>query len=386
MRIGMFADSFLPIYDGVGRVMKAYADNLSGRGHEVYVITALNDTGYRGTLGYEILDFKSFRVSKSLPYRSGFPRKDKHLMQRLDMIDFDILHIHDPAMASRLALRIAKERHIPCVGSFHTKFYDEIRSATGSKLVARAVTRNIAKLYSKCSEVWAVASGTKQTLIDYGCSKDLRIRIMPNGTDIRTLDENMVPDVISKYGIRRDVPVFMFVGRINWNKNIRMVVDALEIYKSKGHEFQFVFVGAGPDFEDCSSYVKSKGLDCDVKMIGFVDDCRILDCLYSVATLMVFPSIFDNSPLAVREAAAMRLPSLVVAGSCSSEGIDDMRNGVLVDNSPESIAAGMERFAFLSDSRRHEICDCAFQTIPKSWSDIAGEVESIYAELIGARC
>ena len=45
MVIGQFGESFIPVFDGVGRVMKAYADTMSARGNEVYVITPMDDTG-----------------------------------------------------------------------------------------------------------------------------------------------------------------------------------------------------------------------------------------------------------------------------------------------------------------------------------------------------
>ena len=41
MNIGQFGEAFIPIYDGVGRVMKAYADTMAKRGHDVYMLLLL---------------------------------------------------------------------------------------------------------------------------------------------------------------------------------------------------------------------------------------------------------------------------------------------------------------------------------------------------------
>ena len=41
MRIGQFSDTFLPIVDGVGRVVYHYATALARRGEECYVIAPM---------------------------------------------------------------------------------------------------------------------------------------------------------------------------------------------------------------------------------------------------------------------------------------------------------------------------------------------------------
>ena len=50
MKIGQFSDTFMPIVDGVGRVVYNYAVNLAALGHECYVVAPCGDTGYRGAL------------------------------------------------------------------------------------------------------------------------------------------------------------------------------------------------------------------------------------------------------------------------------------------------------------------------------------------------
>ena len=52
MRIGQFSESFLPIVDGVGRVVYSYANGLAKGSDECYVIAPQNNTGYRG--GYRV--------------------------------------------------------------------------------------------------------------------------------------------------------------------------------------------------------------------------------------------------------------------------------------------------------------------------------------------
>ena len=57
--------------------------------------------------------------------------------------------------------------------------------------------------------------------------------------------------------------------------------------------------------------------------------------LYHRADLLVFPSIYDNAPMVLREAAAMGTPAVVVRGSCSAEGITDGENGFICADDSE---------------------------------------------------
>ena len=52
LKIGEFTDSFIPIIDGVGRVVLAYCEHLGKRDNEVYAIAPMADTGYRGRYNF----------------------------------------------------------------------------------------------------------------------------------------------------------------------------------------------------------------------------------------------------------------------------------------------------------------------------------------------
>ena len=71
LRIGQFTDTFLPIVDGVGRVVKAYAENLCRLGHQVAVVAPMYDTGFRGGFPYELVEFNAKALPGLKQYRIG---------------------------------------------------------------------------------------------------------------------------------------------------------------------------------------------------------------------------------------------------------------------------------------------------------------------------
>ena len=71
LRIGEFTDTFLPVVDGVGRVVQAYAETLSAMGHQVTVVAPMYDTGARGGFPFELLDFIATPLPGMKQYRLG---------------------------------------------------------------------------------------------------------------------------------------------------------------------------------------------------------------------------------------------------------------------------------------------------------------------------
>lgn len=365
MKIGQFGESFIPVFDGVGRVMKAYAETMAKRGEEVYVITPMYDTGYRGGLPYEIVDFNSMELSKKIPWRIGLDSLDPHFLARMRQIDLDIVHVHGPVFAGNVGLNIAKKRHLPIVGSFHTKFYDDILQFTGVKTIAKVGSQAVADFFSKCDEVWAVSEGTGETLREYGYKG--QIIVMPNGSNRRVLNIAKVPEVRQQYGIRTDVPVLLFVGQISWKKNLARVIEACSILKKQGTAFQLVMAGRGPDEEAIRQRIAELDIVEESVFTGHLTDTETLDALYSIADLFVFPSIYDNAPMVVREAAAQRTPTLASAGSCTAEVITDGENGIISKDESPAVAQAITDYLALPSEKRKAMGDKAYETIPIPW-------------------
>lgn len=85
--------------------------------------------------------------------------------------------------------------------------------------------------------------------------------------------------------------------------------------------------------------INSYGLQDKVKLLGLVSDRSRLKAIDAAADLFLFPSLYDNAPLVVREAAAMHTPSVMIGGSTASEVICDGQNGFLAANDPQSYAS-----------------------------------------------
>ena len=375
MVIGEFCDCYPPHIDGVGTVVSAYARELS-RTEECYYIAPKNSSKRypESRDSFPVLKFSSIPVPGEA-YRLGVPGVDLSFHLDLRKINFDIVHAHTPFSAGVEALRQSELRNIPIVGTFHSKYYDDFYKKTKSEVLSKAGVKIIVSFYEKCDEVWSVNEATAQVLKDYGYRGE--VVIMPNGTNLWYPKPEDALHAQEKFGLGEG-NVFLFVGQQNFKKNTRSILEAAALYKKQREDFRLVFAGQGPDAEAMQELARDLGIEKETVFTGHIVERRTLFSLYARADLLVFPSLYDNAPMVVREAAASGTPSLLIAGSCAAEGVTDGVNGFLCENTPEDICATMLRA--LPQARA--VGEKARETIPQPWSGIMRDVLARYHALI----
>ena len=378
LRIGQFTDTFLPVVDGVGRVALAYSETLCKMGHQVTVVTPMYDTGYRGGYPFELVDFSARKVPGMNQYKTGEAPWDPHYRKRMRMIPLDIAHAHSPFTAGSEALRLAVLRKIPLVATFHSKYYDDFLKVTKSETLAKAGVKFVVDFYNRCDEVWAVGKNTADVLHEYGYDGD--VQVMPNGVSLRDVDPKAVEEVNRRWGLKKD-PLLLFVGQMNWKKNILTVLEACAALKAQGRKFQLVLAGQGPDMREIEMKISDLNLRERTHLAGHITDMSLLDGLYSRASLFCFPSLYDAAPMVVREAAVMGTPSVMVRGSTAAEIIRDGQNGFLCENEALDLARVISA-ALEQPERLKAVGDSARETIPIPWDGIMEKAVERYTRLI----
>lgn len=341
MRIAQYSDSFLPVVDGVGRVVESYARHMAAMGNDVTVCAPRTSMTAREDEPYRVLTYGSFPIPGKLPYHVGFPRMDPIFEYKARELPFDIIHVHAPFMSGFAGLHEAKRRGIPVVGSFHSKYYDDFAQTLKSDVLARGGVRVVVDFYERCDEVWAVSGATADTLREYGYQGE--IVVMPNGTERRALDSAVLPQLRERFALAEDEPILLYVGQLHWKKNIRRILEACKVLSDRGCAYRLVLAGQGPHAEEIEQAGRDMGIGGRMLFTGHMTTTRELDGLYTLASMLVFPSLYDNAPMVLREAAAMGTPALLVRGSNAAEGIIDGENGLTSEDTPEALAGAMQR-------------------------------------------
>ncbi len=337
LKIAIGTEAFPPTIDGISTVAKCYADIINDKLGEAVIVTPKNPNQEDYKYKYRIYRYKSlFTFGEGYPV--GWPFKRQFSEDIINM-NFDLLHSHCPIATSYFYRRVNRIQRIPQVLTYHTKYeYDFDLRIPGYPLRHRAYGFLLNNIKS-ADEVWVTSKGTAQSLRKVGYEGDYII--MPNGCDlpISPFTEDDRDIIRRKHSIPTGVPLLIFVGRMMWYKNIKIIIDACARLKSRNFDFRLIMAGIGPDENAIKKYTKKTGLEGNVIFTGQILDRNELQLYYSAADLLVFPSVFDTNGLVVREAAASATASLLVKGSCASEGIRDGETGFLCSENAESVAA-----------------------------------------------
>ena len=376
--IGIFNDSFPPIMDGVSLTAQNYAYWLQKKNQSVCVVTP-KSPNYSDQKEYPVFRYTSIPILGRKPYRFGLPKMDLTFSTQLDKISFGLVHAHCPFSSGNLALRVARKQQIPLVATFHSKYKDDFEHSVHNKFIAKHMTKQIIRFFEKADEVWIPQASVEEIIREYGFKG--KLEVVDNGNDFAN-DEYVEPlkkQARQDLNIPQNETVLLFVGQHIWEKNTLLIVQSLELIKEL--PFKMFFIGTGYAKEHLKQLVEKSNLRCKVEFIEVINDRNQLKQYYAAADLFLFPSIYDNAPLVVREAAALQTASVLVRGASSAENITDNFNGFLTDNSPESFSSKLRELINSPEKIRNAGIN-ASNTLARSWESVTEEVLDRYQKLM----
>lgn len=376
MKVAQFTDSYVPIIDGVGRVVYNYSELLNKKGCECHVITSQNIFD-KPQNDFTTITYHGIKLKKPLSYNVGVPIFDFGYLHQMSKTKFDLVHAHSPFSAGMEAFRYAKVRNLPLISTFHSRYYDDFYSVTKSKAIAEIGVKTIIAFYNTCDEIWTVSHYAAETLKSYGYRGN--ITVIPNGTE--SVDDDCAVSIVDKEYSLGDEVIFLYVGQVNLKKNILTSMQALSLLKKQGYNFKFLIVGSGPDKEKLETSAKELGITDNIIFIHHIYDKKMLNAIYKRADLFIFPSLYDTAGLVVQEAASMGTASAVLSNTGPSENVVNGFNGILSINSPQALSESIriymddrDAFGMLGENAKN--------TIPQSWDSIIDRVMSEYERII----
>ncbi len=372
MKSIQFIDLYYPNVDGVIHTVDRYATHMDSA-----VVAPTIEKGYQDKDDYPIMRTRSARIP-FVGYGWPLPEPSKKLKDFVRDFKADIFHVHSPFMLGHYALKQAKKLGIPVVSTFHSKYYDDFKRVTGSELLARIGVRYIVNFYNKCDVVWACSEGTAQTLREYGYQGE--IAVMPNGADpfVSPDFEAARAAAMARFGLPKDKKILLFVGQMVWQKNLKLVLDTLA---NLDDSYCLLLVGTGYYEKQIHEYARRIGVMDRCIFTGRVSDRVALEGLFLCGDLFFFPSLYDNAPLVLREAASAGIPALLVKGSNAAECVTDGENGYLAEESVEAMTARIEEI-FENKEEMKAVGKRAKQTIPVPWERLSKQVEAKYAAIV----
>jgi len=154
-----------------------------------------------------------------------------------------------------------------------------------------------------------------------------RLYRIPSGIATAELDRIRRPD----WGRTPEVGI---IGRLSWEKNHGLFLDAASLIRKAGVPCRFLIAGDGPEKERIQQRIEALGLQSLVSAPGFVSREDFL----KRAHVVVLSSRIENLPYSIMEAMACSRP--VVATNVGGLGdlVDSGETGFLVPETKEALA------------------------------------------------
>jgi len=208
---------------------------------------------------------------------------------------------------------------------------------------------------------------------------------VPNGVDLapfenlpeRAAFEHEYPELAGRF-------VLLFYGRLHVKKGLDLLVEAFGRLAHKHPQLHLMLAGkddgAWPDFRDRAEHL---GLADRITYVGHVSGERARQ-VWSRADAFALPSYSEGFSMAILEALACRLPSLITT-ACHFPEVSEAGGAIVVEPDEESVAEGLQMLLEASDEQRSEMGDKGRALVERqyTWDRQARRLVEVYQWLAG---
>lgn len=386
MRVLQIVPSISLIYGGPSQMVLGLSSALARQGVEVTILT----TDSNGDTGQEPLDVPLNTPIqqdgyKIIYFRCAPFRRYKFSVDLLKWLNihahtFNLAHIHALfSPVSSVAATVCRRQKLPYIfRPLGTLDPADLRKKRQLKqlyaaILERANLAGAAAIHftsvqeAKVSERFGVS--TRDLVIPLGVIPP-QSPLKKGGSEVR-----------QQFGIPLDVPLVLFMSRIDPKKGLNLLLPALEALLAEGLNFHFVLAGTNPQDpgyeEKIKSQIQTSPLRSHTTITGFVTG-ELKSALLQAADLFVLPSYYENFGIAVAEAMVAGIPVVISDQVHICQEVRDSESG-WVGATDVLALTELLRIALQNPSERQRRGLCAKEYALKNYSWDAIALQTIQA-------
>ncbi len=298
MKIAIVSEYYYPLLGGISEHVHFFAKECANLGHEVTIITSeplIKSNAHQPPSFENHTNVEIIRIGHGIPFYSngsfanisfgiGVKRKLRKLLKNRN---FDIVHIHSPAIPS-LPIVTQLVSEAPNIGTFHTYFEKNALFALYKNIIQDAIGNLDGRIaVSKL----CIESLTRHIRADF--------EIIPNGVDVEYFSKPQ--GQLNKYNDGK--LNILFVGRLDPRNGLECLIKAYRQARKKNKNIRLIVIGDGP----LRSYYKIiMKEDDDIHFEGYVNHLR--PDYYLNCDIFCFPVQKASFGITILEAMAAGKP------------------------------------------------------------------------------
>lgn len=339
MHILLLFKSYNHTYDTVtGIFLKEQALALSKQNVKVSVV-AVNFVSWKDILKQKKLDFgfKKFNTDNINAYVFQTP-----------VIPFykNINHIRRNVLQKKLFKKLTKEIGLPDIVHAHG-FY------TGCEALRIKQICKIPYIITEHYSVFArnlVNSYERKIAFEAYKNSNSRIAVSPDFCKLLkqefNLDFQFLPNIVDindfqlKNKFNHKKTKFLSIGKLDENKNHKLLIDAF--FKLKNNDLELKIIGEGPLKSFLKDYVSTLGLSHQIKFLGSKSKKEVITLFHS-SDVFILTSKYETFGIVLIEALSCGLPVITTLNGGVSNLIKDPKLGLISDSNPDELAMNINK-------------------------------------------
>ena len=206
---------------------------------------------------------------------------------------------------------------------------------------------------------------------------------MSNGIDLSRFTPGKAPaEIYERYGIPKNKPIVLYVGRVDPEKSLEILVKAFNLTLLKCPDAHLVVVGDGASRNELEKLSEKLGIEKRTHFLGRIVG-NDLPMIYRTGKVFAITSKTETQSIVVMEAMASGLPVVSVQAGALPELVKNNKTGCLcpVDD-PTAVSRAIVR-VLKNPTTRQKFSKNALENIKKhDISYTLTRFEAIYKDVV----
>jgi glycosyltransferase involved in cell wall biosynthesis len=234
---------------------------------------------------------------------------------------------------------------------------------------------------------WMIKRGP--TPIWFSCASNIDRVLVENGVPVDRIVRLSVvnPNHVKNHrrsGIPHNADEIVFIGTVEKAKGIFLLVEAFEFIRNSRKEMELTIIGDGPDRSKLQKQCQMKGLNNSITFTGPLGHRETLNRL-AESDVLVLPSESEGVPRVVLEGQEVGTPVVATAIGGIPDVIDHEENGMLAEQTAESVAENVLRLVRDDELYRTVVQNGVESAEERGWERVGEQLHQGYTRALGGK-